>query len=423
MSNDIITERADLFEPNINIVMVADIIGLTSDEILIESVKKAFEVNEALHSRIILDTSGKAWYEKSFTRENTVYVSDKPWQEIQKEQEKIPFRIWEGELIRVFLLHVGRIIRLLVIAHHLAGDGKSIVYFIEDIMRGLNGEVLEYKPLRLIYPQELPAKSKLPWYVRLLTMSYHRKWLQNARVFQFTDYQRMFTQYWNQRSSIIYLEHFDKDELNKLHQHAKQAGVTINSFIATAFLYAYQKNADIGVAVDIREDQNRNMGNQTTGISINYGYAENKSFEENAREVQSRIRKKISNDYHKHFILQFIAAMDGTLIDSAYMKLYGDYHNKISGRFAELMQYSGNSKDFGITNLTRLDIPNQYGRYRLENFLFIPPIMSYVKRVVGVATLGDEMNITYHILKENDCDMELAMFKRAISCLRDTGSQ
>lgn len=53
MSNDIITERADLFEPNINIVMVADIIGLTSDEILIESVKKAFEVNEALHSRII----------------------------------------------------------------------------------------------------------------------------------------------------------------------------------------------------------------------------------------------------------------------------------------------------------------------------------------------------------------------------------
>ncbi len=32
-----------------------------------------------------------------------------------------------------------------------------------------------------------------------------------------------------------------------------------------------------------------------------------------------------------------------------------------------------------VTNLTKLDIPEEYGEYKLDFFSFIPPVISYGK--------------------------------------------
>lgn len=38
----------------------------------------------------------------------------------------------------------------MIMAHHLAGDGKSIIYLIKDIMNALVKKTLTYKPLVLL---------------------------------------------------------------------------------------------------------------------------------------------------------------------------------------------------------------------------------------------------------------------------------
>lgn len=35
----------------------------------------------------------------------------------------------------------------MIMAHHLVGDGKSIIYFVKDIMNALADITLTYKPL------------------------------------------------------------------------------------------------------------------------------------------------------------------------------------------------------------------------------------------------------------------------------------
>ena len=67
---------------------------------------------------------------------------------------------------------------------------------------------------------------------------------------------------------------------------------------------------------------------------------------------------------------------------------------------AGIMGYIGKEgRDLGVTNLTRINIPNDYGSFRIEDILFIPPKVSYTKNVVGVCTYGDNLTVCHHKMK------------------------
>ena len=53
-----------------------------------------------------------------------------------------------------------------------------------------------------------------------------------------------------------------------------------------------------------------------------------------------------------------------------------------------------------VTNLTKLDIPEEYGEYKLDFFSFIPPVISYGKNIIGISTLGDCTVLTLHRIKK-----------------------
>ena len=79
----------------------------------------------------------------------------------------------------------------------------------------------------------------------------------------------------------------------------------------------------------------------------------------------------------------------------------------------------GNTRELGITNLTRLDIPDEYGRYAIRDALFIPPVVSYAKHIIGVVTMEDGMRISYHYMSSEDDVEERSFFERAIGYIRE----
>ena len=118
-------------------------------------------------------------------------------------------------------------------------------------------------------------------------------------------------------------------------------------------------------------------------------------------------------------MLHFIRGFDRNLLDSVTMCVFGGYKNEVSEKLAKVMGYEKVAMDLSVTNLTKLDIPNEYGKYKIENFIFIPPIISYGKRLIGIATLGDEMNITYHIMQDEQTDKEEKYFYQVMKKLKD----
>ena len=87
---------------------------------------------------------------------------------------------------------------------------------------------------------------------------------------------------------------------------------------------------------------------------------------------------------------------ESTLVDAVNLEFAGHFHSRTTERLAKILGYGQNTKDTSITNLTRLDIPTDYGAYRLTDLIFVPPVVSYGKNIIGMVTIGDRLNTTYH---------------------------
>lgn len=395
MKKYIRTERANLFEPNVYISMVVKISGMVSKEAVREAVEKAYEANEATMSRIVMEDGGDAYYEKMESSGCKFFFDSRSFITIIKESEKNPFAIQKGELVRTYLTIENQEMVLLIHAHHLVGDGKSILILVKDVMDGLSGKQPEYKPMFLIDQRFLRKKAKLRLGIRLALKKVNRKWEKVGKAFTWEDYYDVHKRYWESHSSEIEAKTYSANELKK---NCKN-GATLNSYLITDFLRKTTESKVVGIPVNIREDDN-GMSNQTSGISIKCQYQTDKSFEENLSIIHKEIYKMIQNVNMKYFILLFMGQLSPSLVDSILLQTHGCYQNKLSKKMAGIMGYIGKEgRDLGVTNLTRINIPNDYGSFRIEDILFIPPKVSYTRNVVGVCTYGDNLTVCHHKMK------------------------
>lgn len=387
---EIITERPNLFEPNVYITMCVEITGEVCLHKLAAAVREAYQANEAATSRIVME-QGAAYYERLSVSGCKVKISDHSWQELVKINEKEPFAIDKGELIRTFIIPAESGIQMMIMAHHLAGDGKAVIYFIQDIMNALTGVSLTYKPLALLSGNSF-TETALPIPAKLYARYCSRKW-KNC-YFTWQDYYDLHDKYWSRISSDIQYKTLPVTETAQIIEKAKQIGCSVNSYLVTVFLQRYQKKCEVGIPVSIRERQNESMSNLTSGIRIKYRFDSKKTFAENAIRVHRKIRRELRK--RRAFILQFLAELPGTLIDAVLLTTYGCYSDRLAEQTAGLMGYIGKTRDLGITNLTELAIPARYGNCRIENIIFIPPAVSYCHNVIGISTFNGKMTVVFH---------------------------
>lgn len=377
---EILTERPNLFEPDDYITFCVRIRGKLCAEDLVSAVKAAYEMNESTMSRIVLQSDGNAFYEMLPESGCKVKITQGDWQEMVRANEKIPFDLKNGELIRSFVIPRKDEFMLLIMAHHLAGDGKALVYFIESVMNALSGVKLEFKPLSVLTREAL--SERLPFFVKKYIAYCNRKWqAMGGGVFTWEDYYRLHNSYWKNNSSHIRYRTFSVDETAYIMERAKAIGVSVNSYLVTAFLQENSKNRVVGIPVSIREKGDKSMTNLTSGISISHRFVEKKTFEENARCVHKKIRKAVKQN--KMFVLQFMAGFLPSIIDGVLLSTHNCVQNPLLKKLAMVMGYAGKQKrDFGVTNLTVLDIPEVYG-------------------IIGVATIGGKMTVAYHGMENN----------------------
>lgn len=413
MIKEINCERNNLFEPNDYIHFLVTLRGEIEPATLQAAILSAYEANESTCSRIVLTEDGCAYYEKCEETGCKVLITQESWEKLIIKNEKQPFAIQNGEMIRSFIIGGIEKTQLLIMAHHLVGDGKSIVYFIEDVMKALSGEKLEFRPIYSVSQSEFYHKAKMSPKVRLFLKYMNRAWSKEKKVFGWKDYEKIHHTYWNKHSSHILYHIFSREETAQVIEMAKKIGISVNSYLITAFQKTDVKNQIIGIPLSVREDNNKSMCNQTSGISITYQYSEKMTFVENAKNVHTMIQKALKSP-RRYFVLRFIPSIEPTLLDGAVLSTQGYCHASTAKKIAEVMGYAGNgTRDLGITNLTRLDIPDKYGAYQIEDILFVPPAISYNPKSIGVATINGKMALGYRVMDETLVEKEKKFFEKA----------
>ena len=399
------TERQDLFDISIVIAMRIHISGRVSETAIEKAFEKAVSSHEILNTRVVLEDDGRAFYYKEDGKisesKNEITFEYNDWMDILHREEKIRMRLEDGQFMKAFVYEMDDSgCGILFLMHHLGGDGKSMVYFIETFMRCLDGETVEPVEMRTIPAGDMSdeaLKDKVGP-LMLLPKLYNKRWRadEKHKIFNFNDLDDAFDCYWEDKSSEIDEYVITPKMVSKIMDRCHRWGIGFTAYISTSFLRFMGRRLEIGYAVDAREDGNRCMGNQATGISLKYAYNYDKSFEWNAKKVQKLMDKKLEDEEARNFVLYFMSIFDPSLEDAMNLEHAKSFTSKTSKKISGILGYGKKCNDLSITNLTKLDIPDTYGDLKVDYFSFIPPVISYGRNIIGLSTLGDCTIMTIH---------------------------
>ncbi|MFD1174793.1 hypothetical protein ACFQ3W_00520 [Paenibacillus puldeungensis] len=399
MSKQIITERTNLFEPNVYIGMYVEIDGRPPVKLLKEAIQKAFRRNELTMSKVIIDQMGRAYYQKLEQSGCKVIITDREWKKIFEENEKHPFAIKHGELMRVFVKEDGSIFFM---AHHLVGDGKSIIVLLQDALKLLTGNEVQYKPANMVTEDFLHKKAKLNFMMRRYISHLNTVWKREGQYYSWDVYDAIHKKYWGGHTSNILTHTFSKLETDRIKEMARAAKVTVNSYLISSILFANKGVNEVGIAIDIRENDH-SMSNQVSGIAIPCTYVTRSKIQDNAKAIHKKISKMLNSPAKKYFVLLFLAELCPTLIDAVLLAAHGQTQNKTAKKVAYALGYKGKKKrDLGVSNLGVINIQSDYGKYKINNITFVPPSVSYAEHIMGISTINERITITYHGMKEDE---------------------
>lgn len=413
----ITAERADLFDVNMTVVMSVDIACRDSNETKLyeavandrglrtiynlseieNAIARTIKSHEVFSTTIRMDDEGNAWYEGQLPREVKPEYTDKDLQELIREQERIRFKIEEGEYLRVFCNCISKErIRLYFFLHHLGGDGKSLCYFIEDFMKVLSGQETKHMEMVSLNEDNMPKGSRMPVPGRWFAARCNRSWKKEKKVFGFEDMKVNFSEFWKVNRTEVITDKLEALEVERLHEECHDRHIGMTSYIIAKWLRDTPGAKYVGIAVDGRTDKNRSMGNQATGISFKYNYQRKKSLIDNAIGVNRKMKRLLNNVKYKYFILHFMGALDGSLVDAVNLEHTNRFSGKVSEKLADILGYRKKVTDLSITNLTVPDIQLEYNKYTIESIVFVPPVISYGKNVLGIVTVKGDMYTTLH---------------------------
>ena len=173
-----------LFDPNIYTSVIVTL-KRKSDDLSVEKIKKAVEKaytqNETTMSKVVLN-NGNAYFESISETGCKVFVDQRNWVDILNENQKNTFKINEGEFIRTFIIEDKEEISVFIMAHHIVGDGYSLLLFAQDILSNLAGEAVEYKPLNNQNDEVIP-KIKYPFMKKIGIKLLNAQWKKTITIF------------------------------------------------------------------------------------------------------------------------------------------------------------------------------------------------------------------------------------------------
>lgn len=393
---ELLLERTFLFDPNVYMSIVLTIEGDVSEEELCEAVRKTYTQNQTTMSKVVLDEQGKVYLEKMSETGCKVFVDKRDWLEILRENERKPFRLEEGELIRIFIIPRGKQKDIYIMAHHVSGDGGAMLILAEDIFSNLEGRKVEYKPTKVITAEESVKKGNLNFLEKAGLKKLSQKWAEEEKqVFGWDDYYKAHEEYWENKRTEIGFHEIEGDRLDNLKAECKKLGVTINTYLVTKLMQEYYpESKKLGIPISVRGEE-RSISCLVSSATPRTKYDTNKEFVENLVAIDKAIKKDLKNEGEVYRIPQFVAISDPTLVCAAYIhNVMRNIEGTRVNRMSEILGLYGNDRvDLGITNLREITYPNDYDRFKVTNVVPIAPLIATTEHLFTISTYNGRMMI------------------------------
>jgi len=395
--------------PYCNILMMGRFRGNIEINQLKMVLEQCTEKYPLLRTAIKQDTSGNAGF--YFNNISSIEViqfnknNDNEWIDLAWKEQKKPFDLSNGPLVKFLLLNSSENSDIVVICHHAISDGLSLVYLIKYIAQLLENKVLASEPFP-VPPSLMMNNLKVKTLPDIITIAFiyllNRLWNNNKTIFTDNDYENLYNQYWESRNINILQLNISEKITKALIDQCHKKNVTVNSAIITAIAlaqYDLQGKAESYLkkgllAINIRnlfiENPGENMGCLALGTQINLPGRD--TFWNSAIKFNRKIKKLLFNP--KEY-LKFFAPLDyiePSLLDSIYFTAHGTFKNKISNILKNIIM-TRNDKPKRSLDITNLGAINTDDTAILETVQFIPILSMNYEKTIGIITTKSKMNL------------------------------
>ena len=390
---ELLLERTFLFDPNIYMVVVMTLEGDVGTEELCEAVKKAYTQNSMTMSKAVLDENGTLTMEEMEETGCKVFVDNRDWQEIMNENERIPFRINEGELVRTFIIPREKETDVFFMIHHITCDGNAIFLLAEDVMSNLQGKEVAYRKSRVMTKDEAIKKGGLNFIQKSGLKKLSQSWQNEKKIFNWDDYYKVHKEYWKDKKTEITFKEIVGSELENVREECKKYGVTVNSYMVTKLMENYTGTIKLGIPTSVR-GEDRSISCLVSSVLEYAKYDHNKSFEANVKKVNKILKNALQNDGSIYYIPQFVAFSDPTLLDAAYLQNCMGNECKAADTMRKVLGLYGEERIIlGVTNLGVVSIPADYEKFKVTRVIPVAPHIATSETVFTISTFNGRMLI------------------------------
>lgn len=413
MITKISMDRSYVFTPAIHVVVRAEISGRPHVNSLKEAIRTAVKKFDILNCRILQDDSGECYYvRKEVDTEPDIEVRyfNQDSQEFINEQERIQFDIEQGKLQRYIISDVGDKMVLNIVQHHLAGDGKSVLLLIEEIMSNLESieekgncgsENVEKVPVKVFTESYFKKFVQLNPLLEMSIKDLNSKWRSTEKFFTLEDLNQLFNKYWENRKTKVMSATIAGEELKTAVRLCKLHGVTINNLILTLAAKSFKKQVKMSVVANLRTDEFEGMGNYASCILIDALYDEKMDLWENALHIQKLVECQQLNKDQLLLGLLFKGTFESGLQDGVYFQAMDMIHSSIIDEYNDLAGFGTDGIPFCISNLGKNAVKEKYGRFGIEKVSFFSPLSPGLDCNMGVITVNGNMVINLLYSEEN----------------------
>lgn len=315
-------------------------------------------------------------------------------QEVAEEVVK-PFSWSEEPLLRVVFLQGDDVSELIFICHHSIGDALSVVYLIRDFLQELGTpgsarQILpELPPLEELIPSSVYRKNGDAGGENVLS----QKIAESSSKVDFPSASAREATLGKWRPSFLYWS-LSAEEATRLISCCREEQVSVHGALCASFLLSIANEVSspnetvlkclspLNVRSYLVPPVGSDMGVYISLPVTSHKLQPKSNFWEVAREVKHQINEVVAQG--KMF--------SGIPKLRAFLSTQPDPN-------AVYQQVLKRGDDLAVSNLGRLDMPQQFGHLRLQAIYGPTLLGSENVRVVSVTTLGDKMFFTFAYLE------------------------
>lgn len=405
MITKIDVDRQFIFNPAVCVMLRAELIGSIPIDSLEHAIKNTTKKYELLNSKILEDECGNFYFapiESPLTPQIIIENAFQTTEEFIQTYEKQFFDLDRGDLIKFIIQRKPHSLLLSICLHHLAGDGKSALYLLEDILLNLEMQIesnvlsnssINSIPIHVFskkYLHTLCAQSNIPL---PFAKNINKRWEKENFVPNLADKNKLFYEYWKNAQTFSISKIIPAQETKYFCYLCKKNKVTVNSTLITMIVKKLRVLKNFLVAMDFRNEEYSGYGNYSVASRISLYYQQDQSFWENAIRIHKLLKKSYLDKKTLSQQLLFNTYFESSLLNSAFLQKENLIDNEVVKDYINSIGSLKEHIPLVISNIGINPIKEKYSTFEIQELSFVSPIFMQLDCNIGIITSNGKMAI------------------------------